>query len=492
MMQLSAWAVALFALVSIAPGCSEPFSVATDIEMEGNQATAPALPTGRTLRFVSLAIRDQPPTLEEARAFAAGKKSLDALIDEWLKSPEHIERVRRHFKDFFAITVGFTPFDQYLLVKNAEDVYRLPQKPDCTRAEAVEAAAWWLDNGEKILICPTSTSKAFRYPSMDPETVAACVGSDPRNVSDGCSVLCNAAANIENDPRCGCGPDQMLCMPCEKSDATSPACDPAQARNRELERDFNLEPIERGVLAYRESLSWFDYIGGDFFYGTRALYLSYLHGQGVLLTGDLSAAAASTALHKIPVDKWARAAWPMGAERAGVVTSTGYLNTYNTFRGRARALSERLLCRDVDASLNPEGYKTFINPQLTKADRVHGANPRCSYCHYGMDNHATMLFGYHPDGSAQYDYDPIPSQLGHLFGEDGEGPVDLVRGYIERGPGFDACMAKRVWTSFTGLSWEDALSEEARAQFTAAAHTGPGPLIRAVLKSPLLHIGAGP
>lgn len=489
-MRAASLALALLASVGLAFGCNQPFQVATDVEVEVNAATPSPPPTGRTLRFISLAIRDLPPTLEETRAFVDGKKSVDELVDDWLASPEHLARVRRHFTDFFAITVGFTPFHPtYLLVKNAEGVYRLPQKPDCTRAEAVEASAWWLDDRETILICPTSTSDAFRYPATDPATVEVCRGSDPRRINDGCSVLCNAADSLENDSRCGCGPEQMLCMPCEKSDAKSAACDPGQARNRELEQDFNLEPVERGLLAYKEGLPWFDFVGGDFFYGTRALYLYYLHGQGVLMTGELSADDAIEALHKIPLHKWVRAEWPIGAERAGVVTSPGFLNTYNTFRGRARALSERLLCLDVDARLNPENYKKFLNPHLTEADRKHGANPRCSYCHYGMDNHASMLFGYHPDGVAQYDYDPIPSQIGHLFGEDGEGPADLVRGYIERGPGFDACMANRAWTSFTGLSWEDALSEEDRARFTTTAHSGPRALIRAILKSPLLRRG---
>ena len=479
------------ALDGCAPTPADPVPPSPPRTDRGRPAT-PAPPTGRTLRFISLAIRDAPPSLEETDRFLSGETSLDTFVAEWLESPKHEERVRRYFSDFFGIAVGFTPFDSFLLEKNGSGVYRLRQKPDCTLAEAVSRPAWWLNEGETILICPTSTSDAFRYPSTDPVVMAECAGADPLLTNNGCHVLCSASANQAGDPRCGCGPEQLLCMPCERTGARSSACDPASARNRELEHALDLEPVERGLHVYRNGLSWFDYLGGNFFYGPRALYLYYLHGQGQLMTTALSAETAIAQLRTIPLNGATTAAWPAGFERAGVVTSPGYLNTYNTFRGRARALSLKLLCHDVDQRLNTDRFEGYPNPTFTAADRDHGSDQRCSYCHYGLDNQASMLFGYHPDGAAQYDYDPLPSQEGHVFGQDLAGPAALVRGYVERGPGFDECMAKRTWTSFTGLSWEETLSDPDRAGFLEMSRKGPRALIRAILTSPVLRMGTPP
>ena len=377
-------------------------------------ASPPPPPTGRTLRYLSLAIRDVPPSLEETTAFLAGERSLDSFTAEWFASPEHERRVRRYFADFFGLTVGFTPFDSFLLVKNDAGVYRLPNKPDCTLAEAVSAPAWWLDEGDTILICPTSTSDEVVCPVEDPVVAAECaLFHVPGDTGDGCSVLCNATANQELDPRCGCGREQLLCMPCEPTGSASAACEPSNARNREVERDFNQESVERGLFAYQENLSWLDYLGGDFFYGPRPLYLFYLLGQGQLYSGELSGAQAITQLRAIPMDRPGRAPWPLGRiPRAGIVTSPGYMNAYNTTRGRARALSQRLLCHDVDERLNIDNFSEYVNPGHSQVDRDHGSDPRCNYCHYGMDNQAGMLFGYEIDGTSQFSNAPIPVPTG--------------------------------------------------------------------------------
>ncbi len=451
-------------------------------------AAAPVTPpTGSTLRFLSLAIRDVPPSIEETTAFLAGDRSLDSFTTEWLASPQHEARVRRYFSDFFGLTVGFTPFDQFLLEPNASGVYRLASKPDCTLDEAVAAPAWWLDEGETILMCPTSLSDEVVFPLVTDDPT--CVGIDPSEVGSGCFVLCNAVANQQSDPRCGCGREQLLCLPCEQTGADPSTCDvvgrPDLTRNREVERDFNQESVERGLFAYQQNLSWFDYLGGDFFYGTRGLYLSYLLGQGAIFTQEVSTADAVAQIRALPVVGSGRAPWPTGVmPRAGLVTSPGYLDTYNTVRGRARALSQRLLCHDVDETLNIDDFRDYPNPNHTPADIAHGSNPRCNFCHFGMDNQAAMLFGYDRDGTAQFIN--IQSQIGHVFGEDGVGPADLIRGYVERGPGFDECMAKRAFNSFSGLSFDQVLTDAERAEFTRLAKGGPKPLIEGILQSPIL------
>jgi hypothetical protein len=56
--------------------------------------------------------------------------------------------------------------------------------------------------------------------------------------------------------------------------------------------------------------------------------------------------------------------------------------------------------------------------------------------------------------------------------------------YVNSAPGFDACMAKRVWEDFTGSSWKLLTSIE-REPFITAAATGPKNTIRSILTSNL-------
>ena len=208
------------------------------------------------------------------------------------------------------------------------------------------------------------------------------------------------------------------------------------------------------------------------------------------MTGDVTAEEAIGQLWAIPMDHDVEAPWPWGAERAGVVTSPGFLNTYNTFRGRARILSLKLLCHDVDSSLNPDGYAEFLNPNFTESDIAHGERPECSYCHYGMDNQASMLFGYDFSGWSEYYTGAMPSQLGHVFGQDAEGPSALVSGYLERGAGFETCMASSTFHSLTGLSFESDLTVAEQADLTERVEGGPRALVEAILTSPVLRAAA--
>ena len=150
-----------------------------------------------------------------------------------------------------------------------------------------------------------------------------------------------------------------------------------------------------------------------------------------------------------------------------------------------------LLCHDVDETLNTDDFSTFVSPELTEADVAHGSNPSCSYCHFGMDNQATALLGYFQDGTAQYDFTPIPSQRSHAFGKTGDGPRFLIQGYVERAPNINECLASKTWASLTGLSWDGALTDSQRADFVQSAKQGPKALIQRILTSTVLRLGSG-
>ena len=77
------------------------------------------------------------------------------------------------------------------------------------------------------------------------------------------------------------------------------------------------------------------------------------------------------------------------------------------------------------------------------------------------------------------------STIGHVFGQTGEGPAFLMKGYLERGHGFAECMAKTAWTEFSGMPWSH-LDEATRGHFVQIAIDGPKTLLQAVMTSDAL------
>lgn len=436
--------------------CALAFAVVTVVPV----LAAGAAPTGRTLRFLSLAIRDKPPSLSEVKAHLDQSKTLEASIDDWLKSPEHKDRIRRYFTDMMGFYSATGAFDSFFLKKDKKSgVYHLPSRPRCEAADALAKPAWWLEANQTFLICPTSTSDAFRF------------GADRE-------IRCDGSVALDEDARCGCGPYQLSCIPDDIG--------------IEFDPEMNKEPANRGLNVYENDLTWLDFFGGNFLVGHRSLYLWYMHSHGLLIMGQVTPDAALASLRSIPMKDWVRADFPTGFERAGIVTAPGFLSTYNTAQSRIRALSRILTCKDVDPSMNFAGKLTgFVNPDLTTALKDHGKNPRCSGCHLGMDNQMTALFGFYIDGVATWDAEPQLSQKGHAFGEPGSGPGFLVDRYVNHAPEFHECMAKTAWTSLTALNWDSSLSASDRAAMTLLSKKGPKSLIQGILKSPLLQSSSG-
>lgn len=58
-------------------------------------------------RFLSMIIRDQLPSVQEAKDFYNKQKNLDEFVNSWIASSEHKQRVRRYFDDMFGTEQGF-------------------------------------------------------------------------------------------------------------------------------------------------------------------------------------------------------------------------------------------------------------------------------------------------------------------------------------------------------------------------------------------------
>ena len=401
-----------------------------------------------SLQFLSFASRDQPPSVDEANSLALEKKTLTGLLSEWLASPEHSSRIRRYFNDIFGVNNQIFLIDgEFILKKNALGIYKLPDKSNCDLSTAVQDDAWWLAAGEKVLICPTSRSAQITYASN--------------------SIKCpHLGSNGILNASCGCGPKQILCYPSELE--------------VNLIQEVRTEFAERGLYAYQQNLTWADLFGGSFFYGSRLLYHYYLFSQQILPYSTLPSAGDMNTLLSLPISDRARAPFPAGPERAGVVTSPGFMKQFNNFRSRIRGLTNALLCQDMDPNLNTDNIQTLINPDLSAADKVHGTQVGCSGCHYAMDNMGSTLLNW--DDNGIYQSWLQASQSGHAFGVTGTGPGFLMEKFIERGPGFEACMAKKAWEEFSGESW-DSLNPDTAKQFQSFASSGPGALLRGILNS---------
>lgn len=405
----------------------------------------------RLLRFYSTSIRDRVPTAAEARAFAEAKDKaakLDELVESWTGSPEHRERVFRYFNDMFGVDIHlYLSSQEFDLLKTTDGVYHLDLsiKPEC--GEVVSSEAWWSD--EPVRICSTAVSDKIAY-----DDGVVCTHKDAKGIYH---------------PSCGCGPLQLICFPLDlKGKVTASAV-----------REFG----ERGVYAYEQSWSWAELLGSSTFVGDRWLYHTYLYQQKMLLGVQLPSVEELDILRGLPLDRKTDFSLPpSNAERAGVVTMPGFMARFNNFRSRIRALTEQLLCQDVDGSLNTDGITEFVNRDLSSFDLSHGQKEGCASCHYAMDNMGSTLLGWDSSGfwttAGSRDF----SQAGHIFGERGSGPGFLMRSYVERADGFDVCMARKAWEGFTGSRWEG-LAETEQNEFVKASKAGPRSLIREVLAS---------
>jgi len=408
----------------------------------------------KQLRFMSMALRDRAPTADEAKAVASGEKSLLSLRDEWLESPEHEARVGRWFADIYAVPEAFfVADDAYFLRENSDGVWHSPVKGSCASNTAVTVSAWWR----------SSASDTIR---MCPNVVSTNMSVTENGQYYGCSWVDGFLRT-----GCGCGPSQILCWP--------------ESVKHTLPRDMANELRDRGVSAYRDDRSWLDAFGGNKIYAHRPMYQYYLLTQYVRGWQAAPNNAEIAKLYDIPMASrvWLDAP-SIGGVRSGMVTAPAFMHRYNNFRSRVRALSDALLCKDIDPSLNTDGITTLVNPDHSALDLSVAARSNCASCHYAMDNMGATLFGWNDLGIFTR-WPSQLSQLGHVFGQQGTGPQFLMESIVQRGPGFGTCMAKKAWESFSGKSWE-VLGDSERSQFQAAASGGPRDLLHAVFLSDAL------
>lgn len=407
----------------------------------------------RLLRFVSYSLRDRPPKVSEAKDFYERRKSIENFRDEWLAGDSFTQkRLYRFFNDWFGVGVGTNVINfSHMLLENEEGVLHHRTKGDCTLSEAVDAPAWWLEKGETVKFCPNIIGEQIYFPED--------------------SIHCSfPGGNGILNSKCGCGTMQVLCLPLTLM--------------RHHHRNVKEEFAQRGVYAYEHNQTWDDLFVSDQVVGNRYTYHAYLTTGHTVTQGLALSQAEIDEMMALPLEGIVSAEVPSrNPERSGVVTAPGFMAQFNNFRSRIRAVTERLLCKDVDGSLNTDGISNFLNQSLSDFDRSHGTKEGCAACHYPMDNLGSTLLNWDSNGFFQ-GWKNL-SQEGWSFGQIGIGPQFMMKGYLERAGGFEECVVRRVWEDFSGQPYDELLSEN-KAEFLALANEGPRALIYGVLSSQTL------
>ena len=411
-----------------------------------------AEPNIRLFRFLSYSLRDRPPTIEEAKSFYNGDKNIQEFLNIWMNQDEFLDqRLYRFFNDWFGVGVGLNVINfGHFLLQNEDGVYHHIAKGECELNNAIDAPAWWLEKGETAKFCLNILGETIYFN----ETAVHC------SFPGGNGILNDA---------CGCGPLQILCLPRTHFGAY----------NISLKEEF----AKRGIYAYKNDLNWRDLFVSDMIIGNRYNYHSYLLSGHVVTQGHTLNQNEKDQLMSIPMEGIHKMDSPqLNPERSGVVTSPGFMAQFNNFRSRIRALTEKLLCKDIDGSLNVDGINTFLNPSLSEFDLSHGLKEGCASCHFPMDNLGSTLLNWDSNGFFQ-GWQNL-SQIGWSFGETGEGPQFMMNGFVERAEGFSSCVANRVWEDFTGQQISK-IDKSEREQLIEKAKLGPKSIIDFVLTSDL-------
>ena len=290
---------------------------------------------------------------------------------------------------------------------------------------------------------------------------------------------------------CGCGDKAFMCYPFELKGQVMSA----------VGNEFQ----NRAAHFYNSNGSWLDVFGGSKLIANRYLYHHYLYQQEVVLTSkiptsqvidDLMSLSLATD-SEIPMPEYSSVLQgPNGVQRSGVVTSPGFLRRFNNFRSRTRAVVERMLCKDIDASLNIDNTNTFYNPNFAnsttqpegQAVNEHGHKESCSNCHYSLDNFGSTIIMWADGGEGTFGEWAWwqKSQEGHVLGQTGDGPRFLMQTMVEnQESGFYECMAKSAYEGFTGADWSQ-LEQSIKTSFVNSARAGPKETITKILKSKIV------
>ena len=350
------------------------------------------------LRAVSLDLRGRPPSLEEYELLGADGEVPDAVLDGWLASPEHAERVVRHHRDLLWNALD----DQEYLHPNA----RLGQTRE---------GVWFRNRGGFTRVLRGAQTGCSDHPAEfdeDGELIVTRVGGvadegwvwvepfwDPGSRIKVCALDADDA-EIGSDglscegPRrsgslsCGCGPHLDGCMPPAYHDVLA---------------DSFVEDVDRRIRAnILEDRPYTDLLEGSRVWVNGPI-VHFMRRSAPYAVNGLDRTPYAAEL--LPDLEWNdRDVWvevDLGPEQAGFFTSPAFLNRFTTNRGRANQFANNFLCQPYMPP--PGGLPPVVeDPPLDLT-----ARDGCKFCHALLEPHAAHWGRW--DGAGYLDADLVPA-----------------------------------------------------------------------------------
>ncbi len=451
-----------------------------NIPVYANYVNAP-----ESFRYMSLVVRDQSPTVFESKVFYENKENFNKFLEEWLQSKEHDERLKRYFQDVFGVKEDvFIMHSDFLLEENHHGVLQSNAKDNDNDGKELNdgvdedgdicsyenstliTTAWWSKAGESVRICNNLRSLVVKsHNRSGDETRCYEVGSK------------NFSSRV-----CGCGPEQILCLP--------------KKHYENYKSSIRHEFSDRAIFVVKNDKSWFDLMGGDFFYGNKLLYHHYLYlskikSHAVFDKSNLLTSNDIVRLKNLDLENSSYVSFPdvlpnkdsevvsLHMEWAGLLTMPGFLKQNASIRSRSQEIVNSFLCSTIDSRLNIGGISEVVNPHVSDEFRRLSKTSGCAGCHVPMDNLATIFINWNDEGV--YNYLNSKESIGHFLGETGIGPQFLAKTLVENEM-FNECMVKKAWEGFSGTKIET-LSEKERKVLKIFSLEGPKSLLENIFRS---------
>ncbi|MCB9595345.1 MAG: DUF1585 domain-containing protein [Sandaracinaceae bacterium] len=333
------------------------------------------------LRAVSLDVRGHVPSPEEhARVDAEGGLS-DAMLDEWLDSPEFAERVVRRHRALiwdnistatrlyhFRRTLGVTAGLWHQTNRSTETAYRGGTDAADCRDEPLTYAA----DGSIEVDASGREGYVMVEPFWAPGTSIKVCGFDAQEARFSPSGADCATRAAVGDPGCGCGPNLRWCHTNAVRDAVL--------------RSFSHE-LEQRIVAHVEAdepyhallTSRRGFVNGplDYFwrYHRESSNNVHLVPEAIDVDALPETSIDGGGLAFADEDTWSSTTLP--EEHAGLLTHPVYLLRFQTNRARANRFYDAFLCQPFQP---PEGGIP-LDDEVAAAQPDVQQRPGCNYCH---------------------------------------------------------------------------------------------------------------
>jgi hypothetical protein len=352
------------------------------------------------LRAISLDLRGVVPSPQDYARLERGEVP-EALVDEWLASPEFASRAVRHHRALLwnnvsnltlLTTNSYLSFNNDIYWRrNLGDDYRGVTEQQCGTFEAT------LDGHGRPVpqVQPDgSLLEGYRWvaPYWNPSTpIKVCAYDAQETAVTSRGVGCDTLMG-QSDPECGCGPDLRWCA------ISSQHLPVHQAIAGDVDR--------RVETMIREDRSYLELFTGN---------TGFVNGPLVYFLKNQSQLPGGVRLSELPVDLDAlpdldftdASTWvevDLGDHHAGLLTSPAWLLRFSTNRARANRYYNSFLCQPFQP---PEGGIPEAASSVPTLDLT--ARDGCKYCHALLEPTAAYWGRWTPGGAGYLPEDQYPA-----------------------------------------------------------------------------------